>query len=270
MTTTTSSSEPPALLASQHCPSTNVKSTKKKKTRSPSFHSSVCDSRTLRNHTRMQCCLCIQWVAVVLAVLSLTSGGAPSVGDGCLEAMNLPFRCQYLKGPHTPQCCCPSHHFHREMPAPVPRPAPPGIQADLYGGNVTCFPTLIIIGAQKSGSTALYAYLSLHPQFRSTVSKEMHLFDGDWSQSDGLPPSSEFGKYASRLPFTAAPNASAGLTGETTPSYIMHNRAARQIYKLLPHTRLVLILRNPIDRAYSEFHMHVSHIHPSYQGMWRA
>ena len=202
---------------------------------------------------------CVICAALVLARPGVSAGSAPSVGDICLEAMRLPFSCQYLKGPHTPQCCCPSHHFHRDMPTPMARPAPPGIQADLHSGNVTCFPSVVVIGAQKAGSTALYAYLSLHPQFRSTVTKEMHLFDGDWSLSDDLPPSSEFGKYAGRLPVTAASNASAGLTGETTPSYIMHNRAARQIYTLLPHARLVLILRNPIDRAYSEFHMHVSH-----------
>lgn len=52
-----------------------------------------------------------------------------------------------------------------------------------------------------------------------------------------------------------APNSSEIIAGEYSTSYVLHPLAPRRMYREIPHMKLILLLRNPIDRAYSHFTM---------------
>ena len=110
-------------------------------------------------------------------------------------------------------------------------------------------PDGLIIGAQKAGTTSLYHYLRRHPGIGGVVprpdglehySKEVHFFDANhlkgvrWYRAQ-FPKRSE-GKFVI----------------EATPGYI-HPRPASRMHALLPEAKLVLSLRDPVDRAYSRY-----------------
>ncbi len=116
-------------------------------------------------------------------------------------------------------------------------------------------PDFLIIGAQKSGTSSLYAYLTQHPRVRPARKKEVHYFDAnyrfrslDWYRSffPELPPDS--GRAAIGGPL---------LAGEATPYYMFHPCVPRRVAEVLPAVKLLAILRNPADRAYSHYHMAV-------------
>ena len=104
-------------------------------------------------------------------------------------------------------------------------------------------PDFLVIGAQRAGSSLLHQILLRHPQVYVPVQrKEVHYFDRyfergiDWYQSY-FPTNQEAGRYRA--------------IGEVTPDYLASAEAPARIRALLPHCRLVAILRNPVDRAYS-------------------
>lgn len=102
-------------------------------------------------------------------------------------------------------------------------------------------PDFIIIGAQKCGTTSLFNYLSKHPDVSLPEEKEIHFFDKFYNKginwykknflNDGM------------------------LTGEATPYYIYHPHVTVRISSCCPNAKLIVMLRNPIDRAYSNFSM---------------
>ncbi len=102
-------------------------------------------------------------------------------------------------------------------------------------------PTYIIAGAMRSGTTALNSYLRQHPEVGVSSDKETHFFDRnfdnglDWYRS--LFP--EEGKFRA--------------IGEATPNYMFSPMALDRIKETLPDVKLVVMLRNPIDRAYSHY-----------------
>jgi len=106
-------------------------------------------------------------------------------------------------------------------------------------------PTFLIIGAQKSGTTTLFEIMTKHPNFVRPTVKEINYFG--WRFWRGLT------WYKNHFPIVSdTPNV---ITGEATTNYIWHPLAAQRIKKILPHIKIIIILRNPIDRAYSHFHM---------------
>ncbi len=108
--------------------------------------------------------------------------------------------------------------------------------------NLTADPDFLIIGAQKSGTTSLYEYLCQHPSILPASKKEIHYFDKNYYK----------GRLWYRWHF---PEKKTGgqLTGEASPSYLFYPGAARRIYKALPRARLLVLLRNPVDRAISAY-----------------
>jgi hypothetical protein len=113
----------------------------------------------------------------------------------------------------------------------------------------TADPNFLVIGAQRSGTTWLDAALRAHPQiYLPERRKEIHYFDehyargGDWYR--------EFFGAAARRPGLKA-------IGEITPRYLFDPLVPRRIAKDYPSMRLIAILRNPAERAYSQFGMHV-------------
>jgi hypothetical protein len=117
-------------------------------------------------------------------------------------------------------------------------------------------PEFIIIGAQKAGTTSLYDYLVQHPCVAPARTKEVHFFDHHFARGMGW--------YARRFPTkgeaqrAGAPLGHPIITGEASPFYLYHPHAPRRIRETLPQAKLIVLLRNPVDRAYSHYGMNVS------------
>jgi hypothetical protein len=116
-------------------------------------------------------------------------------------------------------------------------------------------PDFIIVGAQKGGTTSLHAYLAKHPQITPTAKKEIHFFDLkyhkgiEWYRSFFLTPLVQSSGAGSK--------GSGSLTGEASPYYLFHPCVPRRVAKVLPDVKLLAILRDPIDRAYSHYQMEI-------------
>ncbi|MCX5925453.1 MAG: sulfotransferase domain-containing protein [Candidatus Dependentiae bacterium] len=110
-------------------------------------------------------------------------------------------------------------------------------------------PDYLIIGVQKAGTTALYNYIIKHPKIVSAKQKEAHFFDLNQRFNKGI----EW--YKNQL------NYSAGLDkmvyGEASPRYFspVAPLALERIYSLFPHTKLIVLLRDPVERAWSHYKM---------------
>lgn len=112
----------------------------------------------------------------------------------------------------------------------------------LFPGRIA-HPSFLIIGAAKSGTTSLYAYLGEHPDVLRARKKEISFFSYGYLQG-----------WASYLAyFRRKPDGRAVITGEASPNYMLHPLAAERARHHIPGVRLIAILRNPVDRAYSQF-----------------
>lgn len=108
----------------------------------------------------------------------------------------------------------------------------------------------MIIGAQKSGTTALSEFLDQHPNIQMALGKETHLFDGE--QFDSNWSADEISnEYESFFPESA----NAELMGEATPIYLYFPEIAERLANYNPDLKLILILRDPTERAYSHYLM---------------
>ncbi len=111
-------------------------------------------------------------------------------------------------------------------------------------------PDFLIIGASKCGTTSLYNYLTSHPQIARARSKEIHYFDTEFQRGSAWYRSN----FPLRLPLRISRVAHTRvLTGEASPYYIFHPHALRRISEALPEILMIIILRNPVDRAYSHY-----------------
>jgi hypothetical protein len=104
-------------------------------------------------------------------------------------------------------------------------------------------PSFLIIGAKRAGTTSLYEYIVEHPGVvRSRLPKGSHYFDVRFSHG--------WTWYRSTFPLARHHRV---ITGEASPYYLFHPLAPRRIAAALPHVRLIAILRDPVDRAYSQY-----------------
>jgi hypothetical protein len=108
-------------------------------------------------------------------------------------------------------------------------------------------PDFIIIGAQKCGTSTLFKHIGKHPDIQLPRCKELHFFDENYSKG--------FEWYHR---FFNKTNAARPLcTGEASPYYFFHPLAHTRIFKAYPGIKLILLLRNPVNRSYSQYqHMH--------------
>ncbi|WP_337104126.1 sulfotransferase family protein [Paenibacillus sp. YIM B09110] len=112
--------------------------------------------------------------------------------------------------------------------------------------NKDVLPYFLIVGTQKGGTTSLYKYLLQHPNVHPAVTKEIHYFDEllhfglDW--------------YLTHFP-ESLPHGD--ITGEATPYYLFHPHVATRIKAALPAVKIIVLLRNPIERAFSHYQMMV-------------
>ncbi|WP_431711832.1 sulfotransferase family protein [Glutamicibacter uratoxydans] len=108
-------------------------------------------------------------------------------------------------------------------------------------------PDFIVIGAQRSGTTTLYRLLSSHPQVvRPTASKGIKYFEDYYHRG----PRWYQGHFPLRLTAKFLAHGEPK-TFESSGYYSFHPLAAQRIVKDLPGTKLVMMLRDPVDRAYS-------------------
>lgn len=112
------------------------------------------------------------------------------------------------------------------------------------GGSIRpdlVLPTFLVIGAMRSGTTALSAYLRAHPEVFVSRQKELNFFDTYFDRGIEW-----YAKWFEDAKGFAA-------VGEATPSYMYAEEAGARMGSVLPDAKLVVMLRNPVDRAYSHF-----------------
>jgi hypothetical protein len=107
-------------------------------------------------------------------------------------------------------------------------------------------PSFLILGAQKAGTTSLLAYLDEHPHVDGPVTKEIHYFD--------LAAHRDVAWYRSHFPLRRE----GAITGESTPYYLLHPLVARRVRDALPDVRLIVVLRDPVERAISHHNHEVA------------
>jgi hypothetical protein len=147
----------------------------------------------------------------------------------------------------------------------------PGRRVRLATSRFRILPSFLIIGAQRAGTTSLIDYLGRHPDVAapspgghyaypgelvswrgSWLEKELHFFDSrfelglDW--------------YRSFFPLRARRRVARArgrdlIAGEATPYYLFHPGVPERVAATLPDVRLIVLVRNPVDRAYSHFHL---------------
>ena len=116
---------------------------------------------------------------------------------------------------------------------------------DLEQTSLAPVPNFLVIGAGKSGTSSLYRYLIEHPNILSATEKELHFFNRDF----------ELGFDWYQCQFPHIPQNSGLMTGEATPWYYCTFQVARKVKSLLPNVKLIIVLRNPVDRAFSYYKM---------------
>ncbi len=105
----------------------------------------------------------------------------------------------------------------------------------------------LICGAQKAGTTALADYINLHPGLSIPKCKEVHFFDNeavDWFSPDVAAYHRYFEEFGSNQ-----------LWGEATPVYMYWDESPRRIWQYNPKMKIIVMLRNPVSRAYSHWAM---------------
>lgn len=116
-------------------------------------------------------------------------------------------------------------------------------------------PGVVIIGAQKAGTTTLFHALRKHPSIQKGRAKELHFADRYWS----------FGEAWYRRCF--APGSGVGM--EATPNYLFYPKAAERMAGILPDAKFIAILRDPVKRAVSHYNylIKLGHSMPAFSEM---
>ncbi len=111
-------------------------------------------------------------------------------------------------------------------------------------------PAFLIIGAQRAGTSSLYRAICQHADVLPARKKEIHYFDHNFERGTGW--------YAAQFPlrvqnfWQSGPRREA-ISGEASPEYLFYPFAARRVLAAQPDIKLIALLRNPVDRAYSQY-----------------
>jgi len=116
-------------------------------------------------------------------------------------------------------------------------------------------PNFIIVGAPKAGTTSLYQYLSEHPQVFMSTPKEVNYFSREEIEVQGLYykafKAGSLEEY--KLLFDNAKGRKA--IGEGSVSYLFYPNTAAKIKESIPDAKIIILLRNPVDRGFSHYLM---------------
>jgi Sulfotransferase domain len=146
-----------------------------------------------------------------------------------------------------------------DLRARLPGAAKTGIRraalsASALWGERRTLPEFVIIGTQRGGTTSLYQYLVDHPDVSGALlTKEVHYFDTNFGRGVGW--------YRAFFPTRAARErhrrrtGNALVCGEASPYYLFHPLVPERAHALLPDARLIVMLRDPVERAFSH-HRH--------------
>lgn len=118
-------------------------------------------------------------------------------------------------------------------------------------------PNFLVIGGQRCGTSSLYKYLGQHPLVLPSLRKETEYF----SRHHGRGLAWYLAHFPTRLGVELVDRArgSRPLTFEATPDYLWHPRAASRAAELVPEARIVVLLRDPVQRAWSH-HRHMTRL----------
>ena len=108
----------------------------------------------------------------------------------------------------------------------------------------------IICGTQKGGTTALDHYMRMHSEVCMAKKKEVHFFDNDKYFLTNSSPYDKYHKFFN-------PKKNHKVIGESTPIYMFWINAMERIFNYNPNIKLIIILRNPIERAFSNWNMEI-------------
>ncbi len=108
-------------------------------------------------------------------------------------------------------------------------------------------PDFAVIGAMRGGTTTFYGVLTKHPHIKRAAAKELHFFDQrerfdrgiEWYRGCFPPPEPKDGRWT--------------ITGEATPMYLFDPLVPERMAQAVPDAKLIVLLRNPVDRAYSQY-----------------
>lgn len=122
----------------------------------------------------------------------------------------------------------------------------------LKRNSVKCLPSFIIAGVQKGGTTALSALLCTIDKISFSKKKEVHFFDNSRRYNAGI---TEYLNYFNEWDRTTFLGLNPPVFGESTPFYIASRDACRRISKTVPDVKIIVLLREPVKRAHSEYQM---------------
>lgn len=125
-------------------------------------------------------------------------------------------------------------------------------------------PEVIVVGAMKCGTTALHRYLDEHPHIAMSEPKELNFFFGPEAAAQphgdaGREPTFGLGTWHLGAEWYARQfDADAPVRGEASPGYTSpdHPEAAARLARVVPAARLIYLVRDPVDRALSQYHHH--------------
>lgn len=122
-------------------------------------------------------------------------------------------------------------------------------------GFMHVLPDFYIIGQSKCGTSSLYEYLIQHPSIQPCVTKETRFFGKYFNRGlnwyrIGFP--FKFHRFFSRL------QGKSFITGEATPRYLDNPHVPQRIKKVTPNAKFIILLRNPVDRSFSQYNMIVN------------
>jgi hypothetical protein len=107
-------------------------------------------------------------------------------------------------------------------------------------------PDFVVIGGKKCGTTFLYHLLTQHPLVERAAGKEVHFFNRSFDEGIEW--------YRRCFPTPRWKDGRRSITGEATPEYLTHPLAPKRMAEVIPQARLIALLRNPVERAYSDYH----------------
>jgi hypothetical protein len=108
-------------------------------------------------------------------------------------------------------------------------------------GQPRALPDAVILGAMKSGTSSLHNYLVQHPRVIEPLRKEVHYFDMNFDRGEAW--------YRAHF----GPAGEPGLNLDSSPYYLFHPAVPQRLATLLPEARLIVLLRDPVRRAYSHY-----------------
>lgn len=108
-------------------------------------------------------------------------------------------------------------------------------------GQPRALPDAVILGAQKSGTSSLHDYLTRHPGVIAPLRKEVHFFDLNYGRGEAW--------YRAHFGRLDEP----GLNLDSSPYYLFHPAVPQRLQTLLPAAKLIVLLRDPVRRAYSHY-----------------